>query len=52
MATHNGGHAMSYYKFVADQLKPVQDDPKKVMERLEFIRKELLEGRLEIGNIK
>lgn len=52
MATHNGGHAVSYYKFVRDQIFPVRNDPDAILEKLDFIRKELLEGRLEIGNIK
>lgn len=43
---------MSYYEFVADRLRPVKDDPEEIMEKMQLIRNELLEGRLEIGNIK
>ncbi|MNF15905.1 hypothetical protein D3C80_2186980 [compost metagenome] len=51
MATHNGSHVTSYYEFVLEQLKPIKNDKDKVLKELNFIRQELLEGRLELGNI-
>ncbi|MBA9084616.1 subtilisin family serine protease [Fontibacillus solani] len=51
MATHNGGHAKSYYLFVYEQIEPVKNNRDEVLKKLDFIRKELMEGRLEIGNI-
>ncbi|MGF7046898.1 hypothetical protein J2T13_001400 [Paenibacillus sp. DS2015] len=51
MATHNGGHAVSYYQFVLKRLEKVKDNEVKVLEELDFIREELLFGRLKIGNI-
>ncbi|PRA01673.1 MULTISPECIES: S8 family serine peptidase [unclassified Paenibacillus] len=51
MATHNGGHSISYYEFVLERLQPVSKDKKKVVAEIEFIRQELMSGRLKIGNL-
>ncbi|WP_340015434.1 S8 family serine peptidase [Paenibacillus sp. FSL K6-1318] len=51
MATHNGGHSKKYYQFVLDELKPIKDDPEEVLEKLNWIRGELLNGNLKIGNL-
>ncbi len=51
MATHNGGHAISYYRFVLEKIRPVKNDPDKILEQLEYIRTELLNGRLKLGNL-
>ncbi|WP_416292525.1 S8 family serine peptidase [Paenibacillus illinoisensis] len=51
MATHNGGHSTSYYEFVLRRIEPVKKDKKKVEAELEFIREELMSGRLKIGNL-
>ncbi|MEG6591325.1 S8 family serine peptidase [Paenibacillus barengoltzii] len=51
MATHNGGHAESYYKFVLDQIEPLENNPDQILNRLNYIRNELLNGRLKLGNI-
>lgn len=51
MTTHNGGHALSYYEFVWNQISPVKNDKDKILERIEYIRNELLNGRLKIGNL-
>lgn len=51
MATHNGGHALSYYEFVWNQIEPVKNDIDKILERIDYIRNELLNGRLKLGNL-
>ncbi|PQP83691.1 hypothetical protein C0Q44_03100 [Paenibacillus sp. PCH8] len=51
MATHNGGHATSYYEFVLERIQPVKNNKKKVEEQLEWIRGELMSKRLRIGNL-
>ncbi|WP_366346934.1 S8 family serine peptidase [Paenibacillus amylolyticus] len=51
MATHNGSHAEPYYEFLLRLVEPVQKDEDKVIGVIEYVRKELLEGRLELGNL-
>lgn len=51
MATHNGGHATSYYNFVLGKIGPVKNNKNKVEEQLKWIREELMTGRLRIGNL-
>ncbi|MBJ6361120.1 S8 family serine peptidase [Paenibacillus sp. GCM10012307] len=51
VATHNGGHAESYYQFVLDRIEPVKNNKDLVVKELNYVRKELLEGRLKIGNL-
>ena len=51
MATHNGSHAKEYYDYLLDLVEPIQNDEDNVIGVIEFVRKELLEGRLELGNI-
>ncbi|WP_145333991.1 S8 family serine peptidase [Paenibacillus xylanexedens] len=51
MATHNGSHAESYYKILFDLVEPVKDNEAKVIETIEYVREELLEGRLRLANL-
>ncbi|CAM4260184.1 hypothetical protein PAPH110629_02720 [Paenibacillus phoenicis] len=51
MTTHNGGHAISYYEFVWRRIDPVRNDKDKVLKEINYIREELLNGRLKLGNL-
>jgi hypothetical protein len=48
---HHRQHEKSYYPFVWGQLTPVKDDLDEVLKEVDFLREELLFGKLKIGNI-
>lgn len=51
MATHNGSHVISYYEFVWRRIDPVRNDKDKVLKEINYVRDELLNGRLKLGNL-
>lgn len=52
VSTHTGKHLGSYFEYVAEQLRPYKGNQQKIIEALDKIRKELLEGTVKLQNPK